>query len=126
MNGLANIVHPALIVRLHQTFRPGMSDLELYEATRGVWKVGPRREAVLYVLAVHAGIVQEVYEVHHWQPAGTDRYETRTFEPELLRGRSEFRGARASDEVRDRYIGKSVHQYVPAGSQNPVAYVNVP
>ncbi len=42
-----------------------MSNVALYEATR-------------YALAVHYGVVQEVYEVLEWHPAWTTPYETRT------------------------------------------------
>ena len=36
----------------------------LYEATRGVWKVGERREYAHLALAVFEGVVREVYAIH--------------------------------------------------------------
>ena len=97
-----------------------MSDLDLYEATRGVWKVGPRREQVRYALAVHHQVVQEVYEILHWDRAWTTAYQTRTFEDTTVPGRWEFVGRVAPDVVRDRYRGKSVGQYFSRGAQNPI------
>jgi hypothetical protein len=38
------IEEPAILFKIPQLFQHGMSDLALYEATRGYWKVGPRRE----------------------------------------------------------------------------------
>ena len=121
----ARVIDAVLLVRLPRTYRPGISDLALYEATRGVWRLGPRRDGIRYVLAVLEGIVHEVYEVHGWQPAGTAAYETRTFDAVTLRGRWEFIGVRAANDVRQRYVGKSVRDHLPRGAQNPVTYVNV-
>jgi hypothetical protein len=56
-----------------------MSDVALYEATRGVWKIGPRRAKARYALAVYQGVVQEVYEILNWDPAWTSPYSNRTF-----------------------------------------------
>jgi hypothetical protein len=103
-----------------------MSDVALYEATRGVWKVGPRRDGARYTLAVVGGVVQEVFDISYWQPALTTPYATRKLDANLARGRWEFIGKRAADAVRQRYRGKSVAHYFKKGAQNPIAYVNVP
>lgn len=87
------VVEPALLIRIPRLFREGMFDVALYEATRGVWKVGNRREQARYGLAVHQGLVLEVFEIHRWQPAGTDSYDTRTFAPGEVDGRQEFVGS---------------------------------
>lgn len=123
MSDQAEIVEPALLIRIPRLFREGMSDLALYEATRGVWRVGERREQARYGLAVHQGHVVEVFEIHHWQPAGTAPYETRTFAPGEVDGRKEFVGAVAAEPIRSKYLGKSVAHYFSKGSQNPIAYV---
>jgi hypothetical protein len=126
MSEAVRIVDPVFLIRVPRAFRPGMSDLALYEATRGVWRIGPRREKALYALAVYQGVVEEVYEIGHWQPALTARYTTRTLDPAIAKGRWEFVGAVAPDAIRQRYRGKSVSSYFTRGAQNPVAYVNVP
>jgi len=102
-----------------------MSDLALYEATKGVWRIGPRRDRARYALAVVQGTVVEVYRIHHWQPALATPYSTRLLDPQLASGRWEFVGAVADGEVRDRYVGRSVASYFTRGSQNPITYVNV-
>ena len=111
---------PALLVTINQLYRDDMSAEELYEATRGVWVLGPRREQVELVLAVFKGIVREVYRIERWLPAATLVYRTRSDIP-AYRGscRWEFEGVAATD-VRDRYIG----EWVGRGGQNPVRYVN--
>ena len=122
----ANIIDPVIVVRIPRAFRPAMSDVALYEATRGVWKVGPRRENVRYALAVYQGMVLEVYEILHWDRAWTGTYQTRTFEDMTVPGRWEFVGRVADAVVRDRYRGKSVRQYFSRGAQNPISYVCLP
>ena len=93
------VVHPALLIRINQLFRPDMSPLELYEVTRGVWKLGVRREKAQYGLAVFGGVVREVYEIQSWHPALTNAYETRGLEHHDVTGRWEFLGAVADEEA---------------------------
>ena len=101
-----------------------MSPLELYEATRGFWKVGRKREKVDYAFAVYRGIVREVYRIHNWYPAGTLTYETRDSSDFVGSGRWEFEGVAAGD-MREIYAGKSVRSYLGPTNQNPIRYVNV-
>jgi hypothetical protein len=122
----ANITHPVLLIRVPQAFREGMSDVALYEATRGVWKIGPRRDHVRYALAVYEGVVKEVYEITHWQPALTTPYTTRRLEPAGAQDRWEFVGKPAPETERQLYLGKSVAAYFRKGNQNPICYVSVP
>jgi hypothetical protein len=70
--------------------------------------------------------VKEVYEITSWQPALTASYTTRRFDPAVARGRWEFVGKRAPDNVRQLYLGKSVAAHFRKGNQNPISYVNVP
>ena len=97
-----------------------MSNEELYEATRGIWKLGSRRDHAEYVMAVYQGIVREVYRIEKWRPAGTLPYKTRDAEGFKKSGRWEFEGVIAT-EVRDEYIGNSVG----LGGQNPIRYKNI-
>jgi len=121
----AELNHPVLLIRINQLYRRGMTDAELYEATRGIWKVGRRREGVRYALAVFHGLVREVYEVKAWHPAGTLHYETRSFSEVRESGRWEFEGSVAADDVRNAYLHKSVRNYLKSGSLSPTIYVNV-
>ncbi len=115
------IVHPVLLIRINRLFHYGMSPQELYDATRGIWKLGTRRESARYALAVFDGIVHEVYRIRGWYPAG----ETFSTRGELEgEGRWEFVGSLAEPEVRDRYRYRSVRSHLPRGAQNPVSYVD--
>jgi hypothetical protein len=118
------IEHRVLLIRINQLYRYGMSELALYEATRGVWKAGGRRGQAEFAFAVFRGIVREVYRISAWHPAGTTPYMTRPPEHLVAPGRWEFVGERASEEIRARYIDKSVEQYLAGSSRNPIRYVN--
>jgi len=111
---------PALLITINRLYRSRMSREELYEATRGSWVLGPRREKAELALAVYQGVVREVYRIKRWHAAGTLDYATR--DASGLRGskRWEFEGEVAKD-VRKKYIDHSVGK----GGQNPIRYVNV-
>ena len=119
------VTEPALLIRIKQSYREGMSGIALYEATRGVWRLGPRREGARIALAVHLGIVREVYEIHDWHPGDSTPYTTRTLDDPRRFERWEFSGSVAAAPLREKYVGKSVAGYFKRGSQHPVTYVNV-
>src|SRR5260370_26232419 len=67
----------ALLIRVNRLYRRAMSPLELYEATRGAWKVSIRRYKCEFAFAVFRGVVLEVYRIDRWLPAGFSKYKTR-------------------------------------------------
>lgn len=118
------VTDPALLIRINKLFRHGMSAEELYEVTRGVWKLGPRREEARFALAVFEGVVREVFAIERWHRAGTTPYRDRQLD--RLEGRWEFTGRVAEEPVRARYRGKSVAAYLKRGLQSPVVYCGLP
>ena len=111
--------HKALLITINKLYRSDMTAEELYEATRGVWALGPKRQLSDYAIAVYQGIVREVYRIHRWHPAGTLPYRFRSAEEVNRPGRSEFEGEVAAD-IRDEYVGNRVGK----GGQNPIRYRN--
>jgi uncharacterized protein len=104
------ITEPSLLIRINRLFRYGMSERELYEATRGVWKIGPRRARAKYAMAVFAGVVRQVYLIQRWHQAGTTSYETRDQSQLRQAGRWEFEGETADETIRTAYVGGAVEQ----------------
>jgi uncharacterized protein len=100
-----------------------MSERALYDATRGIWKVGARRSNAEFALAVFRGVVLEVYKVESWHPAGTTSYQSRTFTSQECAGRSEFVGSVAPEPIRKQFILGNVSEHLSDGSQNPITYV---
>jgi uncharacterized protein len=115
--------HAGVAFLLNSTYKSGMSELALFEATRGIWRNIRRGEDIKFAYATNGGLIKEVYEIHDWAPAGTQQYFERSFEAEDLIGRWEFIGKKASDEVREKYIGKILKKERSFGS--PFVYVGL-
>lgn len=117
-----------LLIRINQLYRHGMSPVELYEVTRGVWKTGAKRNLVRHVMALYQGVVKEVYEVKRWEPANWMAYRFRVEElkarEKQYAGRWQFEGSVAREPIRGKYLGKNVSKYLAKGGQNPIQYVN--
>ena len=122
---MLTVTEPALLIRIPKLYRPDMSPHELYEATRGVWKLGPDKDRADYALCFANGVVQEVYEIDAWHQAGQTHYETRELKDVAIPGRWEFSGKVAPEAVRSKYLGLSVVHYFQQGQSNPVSYVNI-
>ncbi len=116
------IDEPAILIRINQLYRYGMSAIELYDATRGVWRVGEKRHQARYAFAVYEGIVREVYKIEQWFPAGTT-FSTRNQDELVAPDRWEFVGQLAETKIREKYLLKSVEDYFSRNSQNPITYV---
>jgi hypothetical protein len=119
----AKISEPAILIRINRLYRYGISPGELYDATRGTWVVGERRQQAEYAVAVYQNIVREVYRIAQWLRAGS------TFRGNYPEGdadakRWEFVGTRAGAEIREKYVGRAVDNYFAKYSRNPVQYVN--
>jgi uncharacterized protein len=118
-----NIEEPSILIRINRLFRYDMTDIELYDATRGVWKIGIDKDKVKYAFAVFDGIVHEVYKVIAWFPAGST-FNTRGALKDK-KDRWEFIGQKAEESIRLKYLRKSVEHYLPSNAQNPIKYINI-
>lgn len=117
------VAEPSILIRINRLYRPGMTAEALYEATRGVWKVGARRNQARFALSVFEGVVRQVYSIESWQAAGTAAYNTRELDRKILKGRWEFSGV-VDNELSRIYHGRSVRGQLSDYAQNPITYVN--
>ena len=116
---------PAILIRIRRSYHDGMSETALYEATRGTWVIGERRNHAKLAMAVVDGVIRAVYEIDQWHQAGMTPYATRDTEDLARRpNRWEFTGKPASAQLQDTYVGRSVASYFPQGAANPIMYVN--
>lgn len=111
--------HNAVLLTINSLYRSDMSALELYETTRGCWRVAPDRNKPEYAFSLFQGIVLEVYKIHQWYPAGTLEYKTRDSSTLRKEGRWEFSGEIAT-EIREEYVSFSVGK----AGQNPIRYIS--
>ena len=114
-----------MFIRINKRYRNDMTPMEIYEATRGYWKLKlENAKKVDYVLSVYDGMVLEVYEVAEWFPAlSTYMDRPGKTSPEELQGRYEFVGKIADDDIRKRYADKSVSDFFKFGEANPIKYI---
>lgn len=108
--------HAGLAFLLNSTYKSGMSSLELYESTRGIWANIPKDERLKFAYATYGGLIMEVYEIECWVKAGSQQYFTRDLKITQDTNRSEFVGRIASKEVRDLYVGKLIKKSRSHGS----------
>ena len=120
-----NINEPAILIRISRLYRYDMSPVELYDTTRGAWRMGERCEKAKLALAVYQGICREVYRVRQWFPSGTTFNSRHNGRGSRLSGRREFVGIVAEEKVRKRYVDRYVGHYLVEGGRNPIAYVKM-
>jgi uncharacterized protein len=121
----AKISDPVVLININRAYRPRMGLQALYDATRASWKVAPDRHKPAYALSVYRGVVREVFAIETWLRAGrTMRLEDVDGRPPEPHDRWEFVGRVAKDEIRKKYIHRSVADDTKRGAQNPVRYVH--
>jgi hypothetical protein len=106
----------ALMISVNRT----AAERSLYEATRFAWKIDPnkaRRADV--VLSTLQGLIVGAFVAEEWLPAMTENFPEREDEP----GRYGFIGVEASEDLKQRYVGKRVpDEYRKPGAANPIKY----
>ncbi len=116
-----DITENIAIIKINKSYNEDLSELELYDITRGCWK--RKLESVQkaeYVLAVAFGIVKEVYKVDKWVPAYDLHRETIPFDADLEKGRIGFFGKIAIDSIKSKFIGRNVNGLYKRGEADPV------
>jgi len=117
-----DIIENVIAIKVNQAYRENMTELELYEATRGYWKIDVKRaEKAEYVFSVYKGIIKEVYKIKEWLPAGTIPRSTLP-DAETPADRYEFVGEVAEETIRNKYIEKSIANLYRKGEANPIKY----
>jgi len=119
------ISEPSILIRINRAYHFGMTEVELYDATRSAWKVGDKKDKAQYAFAVYEGVVREVYRITDWLPGGSTFAAQHQGKRKRRPGRWEFVGTLADIEVRQRYVNSYVGHLFPKGAQNPVLYLNI-
>lgn len=117
-----DITENVIAIKINQAYRENMTELELYEITRGYWKIDAKRaEKADYVFSVYKGIIKEVYKIKEWLPAGTIPRSTLP-DAKVPTDRYEFVGEVAEEAIRNKYIEKSIANLYRKGEANPIKY----
>lgn len=113
---------PIVMFRIPKLWHRGIGKEELYEATRGWWRIDPVRAArAQYVFAVSKGVVREVYLPGSWRKR--ERTEPGWTDAELKRPRYGFEGEIAADASTE-WKNRNVLAFLPRGFQGTFRYNN--
>ncbi|MCM1220430.1 MAG: hypothetical protein NC548_38690 [Lachnospiraceae bacterium] len=117
-----DITENVIAIKVNHSYKEDISEAGLYDITRGYWKISIQRaERAEYAFSVYKGIIKEVYKIEKWLPAGSVPRPTLP-DAEVPEGRYEFVGEIAEDEIRNKYIGKSMANLYRWGEANPIKY----
>lgn len=117
-----DITENVIAIKINHSYKEDISEAGLYDITRGYWKIDIKRaQHAEHALSVYKGIIKEVYKIEEWLPAGSVPRPTLP-DAEVPEGRYEFVGEVAEEEIRDRYIGKSMANLYKKGEANPIKY----
>ena len=101
----------AMIIKINRRYYENITASELYEATRGWWRVNvDNAQKMKFVLSVANGEVREVYDNIDWCEIDEES------------GRRAFTGKVTEDQYWRGFIGKSVKNLFNKGEANPIKY----
>lgn len=116
---LPDVTEPVVLLKIPKLWTPAMSQAELFEATRGWWKVGPRALGARYALAVNRGVTRAAYRIEYWR----ERVPTDRDYSEADNGnRLGFWGMEAPEL--SHLLNRSI-RHLPQPAGNPVVYLNL-
>jgi len=105
-----------ILFRIPGMWTLAMPATELYEATRGWWVLGERRNEAQYGFAVNKGVIREVYKIESWRKRTSGDREFVAGE----RARWGFNGEPAPEMA--YYRNTSVVHLFKKGAANPTMY----
>jgi uncharacterized protein len=112
---LSEIEEGFVLVNINRTYKRAKGQKSYYEATKEFWVINKSRIGTLrYALSEYKGFVVEVFKILEWYPVET---KDKSGKPRTRWG---FNGHIAEDEVRVRYLNKSVLK--AQGAANPIRY----
>ena len=116
------ITMPAVLIKIPFYWTPQISSAELYEATRGWWKLSSSRcQAATVAFSVSKGVIRGVYRVGKWRARRRGdrdwKYDARSSYP-----RWGFDGKEAPNLA--HFLNTSVAHHYRRGDRAPVKYLN--
>lgn len=114
---LKTIDDNCIIININATYKRGAGVEAIYNATKETWKMAEWRPAKYeYVLSEYRGLIREVFKINEWySKERPDKH------GKLYTGYG-FNGIVASEDIRKRYINKSIKGIKPKGYGYPTIY----
>lgn len=124
---IEKIEERAIAFKLTHTYRDELTAAQLYDYTRGVWRVDRKRvQNADFAFALYKGEIKEVYEIERWiaaLEATMVEREVELGEITNLSKRQAFIGKIASEGIRQKYVGKSIKHL--ANNRGPFKFFNI-
>ena len=126
---MIKIEEAVILIRINQAYSIDMSKQDLYDYTRGQWRLSVKRASkAKLVFSVFKGTIVEVYQIEKWVSAGVsmnrDNELIERKPDERISNRYEFIGEIADKVTREKYLNKSIKPLFKKGNSNPIMYVN--
>ncbi len=116
-NKIGEIKEKVVLFKPAKLYKTNKYPWDLYDCTRGVWRIGEKRNIVDYAFTVFNGKIVETYKVISWIEGGKSYRHRLDFNTWNINSRWEFVGF-IDYEMRKKYLFKSIdHKY-----QNPIKY----
>ena len=125
-----DIKHSILVIRINKLYRSNMSETELYNAIRGIWKLSYKKvKDIQYVFGVYNSLIVGLYKPTEWFICKEDKDQlprkdiilTKENEDRLF-FRDEY--FEKGILIQNNYLGKSINGLnIKQGAQNPVTYL---
>lgn len=111
-----------LLININFLYKKGMSYNEIYEATRRSRPISTKNaNKAKYICSVYKWIVREVFEINKSREIDQER----CLKHPWKKPRYMFTWKIASENIRNKYLHKSVSNYWKQWAQFPIKYVNI-
>ena len=110
-----------VIININGSYKHASGEERIYNATKQTWRMSdPRDGKIKFVLSEYRGLIVEVFEVDNWyqneRPYKSGRNKGKKY---LGYG---FNGKIANEDIRKKYINKSIAHKKKRGASNPITY----
>lgn len=116
-----------ILININRTYKRGNGTNPIYQATKETWLISEwRLPHIKYVLSEFRGLIVEVFEVKNWYPKQRPKNKTIDKEKNIkiqieVTGYG-FDGDVAPDDIRSRYINKSVAHLKKRGAAQVIRF----
>ena len=119
---LNSISSDCIIININKQYKRGSGKDAIYNATKEIWTIDKKRIPTLkYVLSEYKGLIVEVFKVDNWYEKERG-YNPGTKSFGKTKVAYGFEGKVAPDEIRNRYINKSIAHKKVKGAASAIRY----
>lgn len=111
-----------MIININRSYQQGKGKDAIYEATKEIWRINKQRtKTIRFVLSEYHGRIVEVFEVERWYSKERNYNKGSTHYGKKYLGYG-FDGVVAPEDIRNRYINRSIAHHKKRGSASVIRY----